>query len=1300
MNQTGQQWASALFKPVVLVVGSEKAQSICRKNNLDFAEMLKPFGDNLGEGDGVVRFRTPNQGLKVVRGYGVQMISSAEMEATATGRIPPLEQILINEPVERRKSDDIYELADAERFFRKNPDPTPWFTEYRLHMHRFLGFAQQEFTEQPIGMIIAVASDEDTPGKILASMGSQQNLPRPLSQGLLDSGFPCAYWVLHDRHGGVPDEQIRVTFSEVQARYGSKCTLVSINSATEDSKEELPDLWAPFLTFKQSSSDAKTPARGQFLSSGDRKLLSATVSDFIIKTLNPTLERKLGSLNQEVNAQRKGLGNTLKFMFSGKRSKSGKSSSSYDLKSLESKIRQAADYALLMQDYETAQSHYRIAKQDYAHDKKHRLMASANEMHGLCAVLSGTARGGQSYIDSAAQWYQSNADIARATRAVLWAVDAYRSQGLPNVAASLLKRASERESHRTGGSQLRAALLIEQAAYMYLRPGIAGIQVRKYAFHLIMAGHMYHKCRLHWHGVRCYRSARCVLRGKRWFHAQDHIDYDLAKHLVSLREYETALHYFASSLNFEVTPNPFVVGLSNSKDIDDHSAADEKMRLKNVKQLVKFSRVGPYQQQPRERQDIFLGELKSLVDIMKKPTNVPNLNLPVIDDSLVKVSLSSGQSLAPEIAKIAWSAILFSNIPVSNDPNITNQPLFDEAQAIQKAKAEDRHVVVGEPVQVTMIMENPLHSPLPVTKIRLLCGLSIDGGKPVESKAGVLEDDLFSMTDAKLTLAPKSRSTCTLKVVCKRKGTLYISGVEGLLFNNMRVTHRFELPPHRRIKTTTTGRKRASDQVNQSLSVQVWSAAALLRCETPDFPETMLHSEIKTGRFTLRNEGMKPVPAGTIQVKVSHPALILFTTNDGNDMFDYNLKSGLVNLPFGIGTNETVELKCWIRAATLGEQRISILARYGYKNEEDKLEYRIMQKIQLLRVKPLMMMDIYSRPSIRFSEMDSSLLMSMIQNQTAVRAKGQDISTSTSSVTIQLTQAIMISDDFVISSCHSEPSTNLHLKPVESFNLVLRVQVSDNENKVASANESDQYAKGKQFSRHIFTARNDSECKLDRALWKLLGMERVLDDVELKRKIMLNPNAYKDYDVKNGSQKTFDLMINWEQIQPAEGETKEGKLAVGYHLLRNQKCLQSLYAKNMSACPLKVMVRHPQNVTHNFSTKGRLRIPVAIRVVNRRDDIAVSFVFETLPPTQEFDSVSRSFRESRSHSMTGRYFWSGKTTQRVQKLGPNQQVELRIDAMFHAEGEYNLNRFRFSVDMPNVGIKHFFFPLQHLISVK
>ncbi len=79
--------------------------------------------------------------------------------------------------------------------------------------------------------------------------------------------------------------------------------------------------------------------------------------------------------------------------------------------------------------------------------------------------------------------------------------------------------------------------------------------MRKYAFYLVMAAHLYHKCgqvatplllasasaprisHIHFtsarvcaqrgHAVRCYNSAMKVFEGRKWYHVEDHINYNL-----------------------------------------------------------------------------------------------------------------------------------------------------------------------------------------------------------------------------------------------------------------------------------------------------------------------------------------------------------------------------------------------------------------------------------------------------------------------------------------------------------------------------------------------------------------------------------------------------------------------------------------------------------------------------------------------------------------------------------------------------------------------------------------------------
>jgi hypothetical protein len=112
-----------------------------------------------------------------------------------------------------------------------------------------------------------------------------------------------------------------------------------------------------------------------------------------------------------------------------------------------------------------------------------------------------------------------------------------------------LLRASERESNA------RAALLLEQAAFAYLAGAPAAAvgmdstpgnepAVRKYAFHLIMAGHLFAKCNQRKHSVRCYRRAMVVYADKQWYHIEDHVNFILGRQSFSLGDLQAAVDFF------------------------------------------------------------------------------------------------------------------------------------------------------------------------------------------------------------------------------------------------------------------------------------------------------------------------------------------------------------------------------------------------------------------------------------------------------------------------------------------------------------------------------------------------------------------------------------------------------------------------------------------------------------------------------------------------------------------------------------------------------------------------------------
>jgi trafficking protein particle complex subunit 8 len=86
-----------------------------------------------------------------------------------------------------------------------------------------------------------------------------------------------------------------------------------------------------------------------------------------------------------------------------------------------------------------------------------------------------------------------------AVRATLLSVQCLGGKTLPGEAAKQLIRMTSEEC------DLRSALLLEQAALCFLssKPQLP----RKYAFHMVLAGHRYSKAQQRKHSLRCYRQA-------------------------------------------------------------------------------------------------------------------------------------------------------------------------------------------------------------------------------------------------------------------------------------------------------------------------------------------------------------------------------------------------------------------------------------------------------------------------------------------------------------------------------------------------------------------------------------------------------------------------------------------------------------------------------------------------------------------------------------------------------------------------------------------------------------------------
>lgn len=134
--------------------------------------------------------------------------------------------------------------------------------------------------------------------------------------------------------------------------------------------------------------------------------------------------------------------------------------------------------------------------------------------------------------------------ILRATLAYLAAME---FKGAWKEAAGVCLKAVTLED-----SDLLSALLLEQAAVAFLR-NVPPLK-RKFAFHMVLAGHRFHKCGERDFAARCYHAASAVYHLSTWTLAEDHINFTLGRQSYHLNDLQQAMEYFLRLLRTNRQP--------------------------------------------------------------------------------------------------------------------------------------------------------------------------------------------------------------------------------------------------------------------------------------------------------------------------------------------------------------------------------------------------------------------------------------------------------------------------------------------------------------------------------------------------------------------------------------------------------------------------------------------------------------------------------------------------------------------------------------------------------------------------
>ncbi|XP_058494315.1 trafficking protein particle complex subunit 8 isoform X2 [Solea solea] len=885
--QSVQEFVQDSFVPMVAVLCSDEAERVTRKNNLTFAELLRPFCRLTSEG----HIRDPNNQVQVVKNLRICVNNLATSPNAASAALSPTQRRLLNEvvlacqPQEGSVTNAItagdYNLNFSDHFFKASMPwysawretllevsmneqctaTTPWFETYRENFLQSMPASDHEFLNHYLACLLVVSSTEAVPMEQFLKLSNEQHRVQHSGECTNPKWFipnTLKYYVLlHDTSEG--DEQKADTvYEDMKQRYGSQgCYLLKMNSRTNSSEEDeqIPDPWSQYLhrnnlhsqdtlddttvnnatvensinaaevdgqdstekdpvsnnldshplqldsgsssgslqtlsaagntASKKSSRDPESAvggagSHGASLTLNDHDRIRQFIQEFTSRGLLPHIEKSIRQLNDQL-VSRKGLSRSLftatkKWFGGGKVPEKSVSEPKstfgllYPPEAPELQIRKMADLCFLVQHYELAYSCYHTAKKDFLSDQAMLYAAGALEMAAVSAFLqAGAPRPYPAhYMDTAIQTYRDVCkNMVLAERCALLSAEILKSQGKYSDAATLLIKMTSEDS------DLRSALMLEQAAHCFIN--MRNPMVRKFAFHMILAGHRYSKAGQRRHALRCYCQAMQVYKERGWSLAEDHINFTIGRQSFTLRQQENAVTAFRQILT------------NDSRQTATQQAAFLREYLYVYKSVIGGNAVSlPQLPLPcihSSATRVYFGHERRLAEGEKQAATHVSLDQEYDQDLAVMWC-----NLEEQLAAAANRGIVPSN--------------FQPTQCCLNSQTDNqRHplAVVEEPVIVEMTFRNPLKVPLALSNLSLVWRFTAGDSFPSKEEATATEetpgetvtneetlalegtqkeDDIVTTeTIIDFHLSPEETKVARLRLLPHRTGQLNIVGV-------------------------------------------------------------------------------------------------------------------------------------------------------------------------------------------------------------------------------------------------------------------------------------------------------------------------------------------------------------------------------------------------------------------------------------------------------------------------------------------------------------------------------------------
>ncbi|XP_013175761.1 PREDICTED: trafficking protein particle complex subunit 8 [Papilio xuthus] len=945
--------------------------------------------------------------------------------------------------------------------------------------------------------------------------------------------------------------------------------------------------------------DYSNEVHGAALNTNDIEAIKKFLQEYASKALLPYLEKQISQLS-EVVANRKGVSRSLlsatkRWFATGKPGNTtGNNTVIYSSDCPELQLRRLGDLWFLCGQWQRAFDAYHTAKREFYADSAWLCYAGALEMAAISAFMAGEAnRKTHGYMEESIVTYLNTCRMVQyAVRATLLSALCLINSGLHGEAAKQLIRMTSEDS------DLRSAMLLEQASLCFLSGPGTKAMCRKYAFHMVLAGHRFSKAGQKKHAYRCYHQAYQVYTGSGWRLATDHVQFALGR--------------LAGALKQAVAPRWLAAPLApSSPQPPPQQAAFLREYMLAHQQWIESS-------------DEFGGKL-------------PVVPVPLVVRGETRVSCAGPAPLAvagrvaagappsaPHAARV-WHRLEEMLIQAAQGaPPMIFKPTVD-----LYTEDTDANPIVpqGEPIQVTITLTNPLKIPLLLKDLELLWQFipntentnvpkDILDNEPFVASGRTLDSNVISRQKIQVSLLEgECNKRLTFSLTPLQVGRLHIKGLAYKLTNTGEdgKENNNSIVIMGKLELSTAG-----NDADKRLQIMVIPQAPCLQMTFSEINPEVISGELRTIDVEFRNVG--PVEMKNLYVAVSHPDCLSLVTDEPSDDFSVLYEEKYQQPPVyqderaaragrranavrrhtrlvspALGAAANVRARLLLRP----RQRVPALRLLAYyETTLPQRPHRLLR--HEMRLQPMEAIEIQVTPRRSLNKSDEDMVENMslaVEVKNVCKENNEDIA-------IEVLEVSLISQQWTLTDFIAAPNMDAALIPRERIHYVFKAKrifaVSDNSKVECS---------------HIKVAAK--RCEETDADVKSLPYSKFLMDCLPSTDDLTDPN-YSETETKRDGLIQSLLVVRWKAHDKVKSRTALGQHCLWINCfskaLSQEKelspelpiQLDDLESKNFNEPKDKsdsnniVLFRleHSNYVNHNFKQRKLCMIPIVINIVN------------------------------------------------------------------------------------------------------